>query len=78
MATLGRLNDHEDTRTIRFYGHTSQCVRPDGEVEMKLVDTYDVLAIPFDMPIPGYKNETVNTLRLWKASATVSIQFEPI
>jgi len=28
------------------------------------------LAIPYDIPIPGYKNDTVNTLRLWSASAT--------
>jgi starch phosphorylase len=28
------------------------------------------LAVPYDMPIPGYKNECVNTLRLWKAAAT--------
>jgi starch phosphorylase len=34
------------------------------------VDTHDVLAVPFDIPVPGYKNGTVNTLRLWKAEAT--------
>ena len=34
------------------------------------VNTQDVLAVPFDMPIPGYQNGTVNTLRLWKATAT--------
>jgi starch phosphorylase len=34
------------------------------------VDSADVLAVPFDTPIPGYRNGTVNTLRLWKATAT--------
>ena len=34
------------------------------------MDTQDVLAVPFDTPIPGYQNGTVNTLRLWKATAT--------
>ena len=29
-----------------------------------------MLAVPYDMPIPGYRNGTVNTLRLWKAAAT--------
>ena len=29
-----------------------------------------MLAIPYDMPIPGYKNQVVNTLRLWKSEAT--------
>ena len=39
-----------------------------GEQVSSLVDTHDLLAVPYDMPIPGYKNDTVNTLRLWKAS----------
>src|SRR5262249_47815595 len=34
------------------------------------VDTDDVIAIPYDTPIPGYLNATVNTLRLWSARAT--------
>ncbi|MDK2800644.1 MAG: glycogen phosphorylase [Clostridiales bacterium] len=31
-------------------------------------ENYDpVLAVPYDMPVLGYKNNTVNTLRLWSA-----------
>ena len=41
-----------------------------GEMRARWVDTNDVLAIPYDIPIPGYRNGTVNTLRLWKAAAT--------
>ena len=40
------------------------------------VDTHDVLAIPFDVPISGYKNNTVNTLRLWKSIATDEFDLE--
>ncbi|WP_414683366.1 glycogen/starch/alpha-glucan phosphorylase, partial [Methylophaga sp. UBA5088] len=36
----------------------------------------DVLAIPFDLPIPGYQNGTVNVLRLWKAGATDEFNLE--
>ncbi len=41
-----------------------------GNKHARWVDTQDVLAVPYDMPIPGYRNGTVNTLRLWKAAAT--------
>ncbi len=33
------------------------------------------IAVPYDMPVPGYKNDTVNTLRLW--SARPSEEFLP-
>lgn len=28
-----------------------------------------VLAMPYDTPVPGYRNNTVNTMRLWSAKA---------
>ncbi|MDO8812341.1 MAG: glycogen/starch/alpha-glucan phosphorylase [Gallionella sp.] len=28
------------------------------------------MAVPYDVPVPGYRNGTVNTLRLWKSAAT--------
>ena len=53
------------------YGGRSESYRSDnGQLRMRWVDTSDVLAVPYDVPIPGYKNGTVNTLRLWKAAAT--------
>ena len=29
-----------------------------------------VFAMPYDNPIPGYKNNVVNTMRLWSAKST--------
>ncbi len=37
---------------------------------MRWVSNADVLAVPHDVPIPGYHNDTVNTLRLWKADSS--------
>lgn len=60
------LERPELTTRIRFGGHTE--VGQDGRT--RWVNTQDVLAVPYDVPIPGYQNGTVNTLRLWKSAAT--------
>ena len=66
----------EDTQTIRLYGHTERYYDATGRARSKWVGTQDILAVPFDMPIPGYRNDTVNTLRLWKAAATDEFDLE--
>jgi glycogen phosphorylase len=60
----------EYTQKIKFGGRTETHIDENGRKRVCWVDTHDVLAVPFDTPIPGYKNGTVNTLRLWKAAAT--------
>uniref|UniRef100_A0A8I3WW47 Alpha-1,4 glucan phosphorylase n=1 Tax=Callithrix jacchus TaxID=9483 RepID=A0A8I3WW47_CALJA len=49
---------------VHFYGRVEHT--PDG---VKWLDTQVVLAMPYDTPVPGYKNNTVNTMRLWSAKA---------
>ena len=41
--------------------------RNDGNIEFKHENTDKVMAIPYDIPIVGYQNEVINTLRLWSA-----------
>ncbi|MFN3192228.1 MAG: glycogen/starch/alpha-glucan phosphorylase [Aureliella sp.] len=60
----------EATRRVKFYGRSELFYDADGVHHSRWVDTQDVLAVPHDMPIPGYKNDTVNTLRLWRSSTT--------
>ncbi|MDO9213261.1 MAG: glycogen/starch/alpha-glucan phosphorylase [Methylococcales bacterium] len=60
----------EYTQKIKFGGHTECHTDENGHKRVCWVNSHDVLAVPFDTPIPGYKNGTVNTLRLWKAAAT--------
>ncbi len=60
----------EFTQRICFGGHTEVYYSDDGRMFSRWVNTQNVLAVPYDVPVPGYKNETVNTLRLWSASAT--------
>lgn len=64
------LDRPEDTRRIPFYGHSEYFIDNDGKPSARWANTQDILAVPYDMPIPGYRNGTVNTLRLWRASAT--------
>ncbi len=60
----------EYRQRIKFCGHSEIYTDTEGRPRVRWVDTQDVLAIPYDVPIPGYRNGTVNTLRLWKAAAT--------
>ena len=55
---------------VKFGGHTQMHIDENGHNRSSWIDTHDVLAMPYDMPVPGYKNNIVNTLRLWKAIAT--------
>ncbi len=64
------LERPEYTQRIRFFGRTEDYRDEQGRVHRRWVDTHDVLAVPYDIPIPGYRNDTINTLRLWSASAT--------
>jgi starch phosphorylase len=60
----------EFIQRIQFGGRSEKYRTDAGEQRIRWVDTRDVLAVPYDVPIPGYRNGTVNTLRLWKAAAT--------
>ena len=66
----------EFTQQIKFGGHVEYLTDKDGSKHCVWADTNDVLAIPYDVPISGYKNNTVNTLRLWSASATSAFSLD--
>lgn len=60
----------ELSRLVKFGGRTELYHDENGKTHYRWVDTHDVLAVPFDVPIPGFRNDIVNTLRLWSAKAT--------
>jgi len=55
---------------VKFFGHVDVITKSSGEQYRQWNNSHDVLAVPFDMPIPGFQNGVVNTLRLWKSEAT--------
>ncbi len=64
------LERPEYTRRIRFGGRTELFRDEASRIHVRWVDTQDVLAVPYDVPIPGFANDRVNTLRLWSSEAT--------
>ncbi len=66
----------ELTRRVKFYGYTEFYTNDRGRKCARWSGTNDVLAVPYDVPIPGYANGVVNTLRLWKAAATDEFDLE--
>ena len=64
------IERREYIQTIHFGGYTETYRAGDGRERVRWVDTHDVLALPYDVPIPGYHNNTVNTLRLWSSEGT--------
>ena len=70
LGTPWAIERPEYTIRVRFYGHTRQTTDRSGRTAVEWVDTEDILAIPHDIPVPGYRNGVVNTLRLWAAKGT--------
>jgi starch phosphorylase len=61
---------------VKFYGKAVKVQNPDGSYKFDWIDTEDVLAVGYDIPVPGYKNNTVNNLRLWQAKAPSEFSFK--
>ncbi len=55
---------------VKFYGRVESFTDDAGRRRWRWVDTEDVMAMAYDVLVPGYRNDVVNTLRLWSAKAT--------
>ncbi|MFH0975694.1 MAG: glycogen/starch/alpha-glucan phosphorylase [Spirochaetota bacterium] len=61
---------------VKFYGNVNQYNDEHGNLRNEWVNTEQVMAMAYDTPIPGYKNNTVNSLRLWSAKSTREFNLE--
>ena len=52
---------------VKFNGNAYMKKQPDGSLKLVHEDAMVVMAVPYDVPIVGYHNKTVNTLRLWNS-----------
>jgi glycogen phosphorylase len=55
---------------VRFFGRVEHHHGADGQRVARWVGGKTVIGVPFDTPVAGFGNNTVNTLRLWQARAS--------
>jgi len=70
------LRRDEYAKEIRFGGTIRVEIDQQGKAHFIQEDYESVLAIPYDMPIVGYDNGVVNTLRIWDAKAITSFRLD--
>jgi starch phosphorylase len=58
---------------VTFPIHFGGLVEHDGDDGARWIDTEQVLAMAYDMIVPGHGTKAVNTLRLWHAKASQSL-----
>ncbi|MEA4816012.1 MAG: glycogen/starch/alpha-glucan phosphorylase [Lachnospiraceae bacterium] len=63
------LKREEYAVEVKFGGGVKAEPKGNGEYRFVQEGYSSVIAVPFDYPVLGYKNNTVNTLRLWEARA---------
>ncbi len=61
---------------VRFNGHVETSRNGNGEQVAKWINSTEIMAMPYDFPIPGYKNDIVNNLRLWSARSTDELNLD--
>jgi starch phosphorylase len=61
---------------VKFGGHTEAFVDDQGHYRVHWLPRTTVYGTPYDTPVPGYKNNTVNPLRLWSARAGEDFNFQ--
>jgi len=64
------LDRRDRLHPVKFYGRVVSSNDEDGKLQHRWVDTEDVMAMAYDMLIPGYETHTVNTMRLWSAKSS--------
>jgi starch phosphorylase len=66
----------ELTVEVDFGGHTQAYLDEQGNYQVRWIPERKVLGTPYDTPVPGYNNNTVNVLRLWRAGASEEFDFK--
>ncbi|MEA4997800.1 MAG: glycogen/starch/alpha-glucan phosphorylase [Candidatus Limiplasma sp.] len=65
----------EDICQVHFNGDVREAI-VDGRRVFTLENAYTIDAVPYDMPIVGYDNDCVNTLRTWSARSRETLDLK--
>lgn len=60
---------------VPLYGRVVNRIDDRGNHQAELVDTKDLVGVPWDVPIAGFNASSVNFLRLWESRATTEFDF---
>ena len=61
---------------VKFGGRTERRLAEDGSERVRWIPEKCVKGVAYDTPISGFRMPTANLLRLWKAEATESFDFD--
>jgi glycogen phosphorylase len=61
---------------VKLGGYTKFEREENGSLRIKWIPSREVKGVAYDTPVPGYKNKSINLLRLWKSEAVESFNFD--
>jgi glycogen phosphorylase len=61
---------------VRFYGRVESYTDEQGRSRRRWVNAHEVYAMAYDIGVPGYRNDVVNSLRLWAAKSSREFDLE--
>ena len=61
---------------VKYGGHTEPYTDERGRFRVRWIPSHVVKGVPYDTPTVGFRANTANNLRLWRAEATESFDFE--
>ncbi len=70
------LRRPEYAKTVKFGGYVSSYQDENGRTKYRQENAQEVLAVPYDLPVVGYGNGVVDTLRIWDAEPMQCFQLD--
>ncbi len=69
------LPQPDESCFVGFGGHTDNYIDEKGNYRSRWIPSEHAIGVPYDVPVLGYKVNTCDRLRLWRADATESFDF---